>query len=188
MGTDSFEPGGAYHARIAGLLAELGIGADYGVIRGLALQPEAGTLVTARVTPGGRELQLIPEAAAAWEAMRTAAGADSITLLLISGFRSVDYQRQILERKRARGDTWEVILRVNAAPGFSEHHTGRAVDIGTPGCPPLEEAFERTDAFRWLQREAARFGFHLSFPRDNPHGIIFEPWHWLWQPDPIQPG
>lgn len=172
----------SYTDRIAGILSDLGIPAEYGTSRGLELQPEAGELVTARVLANGRELQLVPGAAAAWEAMRTAAEAESVTLLLISGFRSVDYQRQILERKRARGDTWEVILRVNAAPGFSEHHTGRAVDIGTPGCPPLEEAFERTDAFRWLQREAAGFGFHLSFPRDNPHGIIFEPWHWLWQP------
>ncbi|MBN8247302.1 MAG: D-alanyl-D-alanine carboxypeptidase family protein [Verrucomicrobia bacterium] len=175
----------SYPDRIAGILSDLGIAADYGASRGLKLQPEAGDLVTARVLPNGRELQLVPRAAVAWEAMRTAADADAVTLLLISGFRSVDYQRQILERKRARGDAWEAILRVNAAPGFSEHHTGRAVDIGTPGCPPLEEAFELTDAFRWLHREAARFGFHLSFPRDNPHGIVFEPWHWRWQPDSL---
>jgi len=171
----------SYPTRIADLLSELGIAADYGVSRRLELQPEADSLVTARVLANGRELKLLPGAAAAWEALRSAAADVGITLLLISGFRSVEYQRGILERKRARGERLEDILRVNAAPGYSEHHTGRAVDIGTPGCPPLEEAFEQTEAFRWLRDHAARFGFRLSFPRNNPHGIVFEPWHWLWE-------
>ena len=116
---------------------------------------------------------------AAWRAMVAAAGAEGITLLLISGFRSVQRQQEILERKRAAGEAIESILRVNAAPGYSEHHTGRAVDIGTPGCPPLEERFEETSAYGWLSRNAGRFGFFLSYPRGNPNGIVYEPWHWL---------
>lgn len=168
-----------YPDRIAGLLVELGIAPEYGTARGMALQPEAVELVVARVLSDGRELKLTPETATAWEAMRSAAEAELVTLLLISGFRSVDYQRQILERKIAGGQILDDILRVNAAPGFSEHHTGRAVDIGTPGSKPLEESFERTDAFHWLGRHAARFGFHLSYPRDNSNGIVYEPWHWL---------
>ena len=46
------------------------------------------------------------------------------------------------------------------------------------GCAPAEEAFEGTGAFDWLQRHAARYGFRLSYPRGNPHGIVYEPWHW----------
>ena len=168
-----------YADRIAGLLEELGIAADYGARRGMDLQSEAEELVAARVLPDGRELRLVPQTAAAWEAMQTAAAADQVTLLLISGFRSVAYQRQIIDRKRARGDLLEAILRVNAAPGYSEHHTGRAVDIGTPDSRPLEEEFENTKAFRWLAQEAGRFGFRLSYPRNNLQGIVYEPWHWL---------
>ena len=70
------------------------------------------------------------------------------------------------------------ILQVNAAPGYSEHHGGEALDIGTPGEPPAEESFETTPAFAWLSQHAARHGFSLSYPRDNPHGIVYEPWHW----------
>ena len=33
----------------------------------------------------------------------------------------------------------------------------------------------------WLVANAVRFGFALSYPRDNPHGIAYEPWHWCWQ-------
>lgn len=70
------------------------------------------------------------------------------------------------------------ILNVNAAPGYSEHHGGRALDIGTPGEPPAEESFEHTPAFAWLTRHAGDFGFVMSYPRGNPHGIVYEPWHW----------
>src|SRR5690606_41627176 len=72
----------------------------------------------------------------------------------------------------------DLILEVNAAPGWSEHHSGRAVDISAPGEPPAEESFEATPAFAWLRANAAGLGFTMSYPRDNPHGIVYEPWHW----------
>ena len=168
-----------YVERIGAVLKELGIPVGDPERRGFLLQPEATDLVTARVPKDGRELKLVPAAAAAWQALATAAAAEGVTLLLISGFRSVEHQHQILAKKLAAGQTLEEILRVNAAPGYSEHHTGRAVDIGTPGCPPLEEAFEDTAAFAWLSRNAGAAGFRLTYPRGNPQGVIYEPWHWL---------
>lgn len=171
--------GDTYAIDIAGRLKALGIPETYGIDRGLGLQPEARELEVARELSDGRQIELVPQVAQAWRSMVSAAATDGVTLLLISGFRSVQRQHEIVEGKRARGDSIEAILRVNAAPGFSEHHTGRAVDIGTPGCPPLEERFEETSAFAWLARNAGRFGFSLSYPRDNPYGIIYEPWHWF---------
>ena len=176
-------PPSKFTETIATHLRELGIPADYGAIRGLVEQAEAAELVTARVLKDGRELKLAPDAAEAWARLRAAAADDRIELLLISGFRSYAHQRSIVERKLAAGDPLESILRVNAAPGFSEHHTGQAVDIGTPGCPPLSEEFERTAAFGWLTNHAGQHGFKLSYPRNNPHGVIYEPWHWLFQPN-----
>lgn len=144
----------------------------------MVLHPEAGELVPVRTLPDGRQLFLAPPSACAWAGMVAAAALEGVTLILVSGFRSADHQRQIIERRMSHGIRLDEILRVNAAPGYSEHHTGRAVDIGTPGCPALTEAFEHTAAFRWLDREAARFGFRLTYPRDNPQGILYEPWHW----------
>ena len=69
-------------------------------------------------------------------------------------------------------------MTVSAAPGYSEHHTGRAVDIATPGSRPLTEEFEDSAAFHWLNENAADFGFSMSYPRDNRYGFIYEPWHW----------
>ena len=63
-------------------------------------------------------------------------------------------------------------------PGFSEHHSGRALDLGTPGCDGLSEDFEATQAFEWLSESASRFGFVLSYPHDNAWGFSYEPWHW----------
>ena len=39
----------------------------------------------------------------------------------------------------------------------------------------------RNDFKAWLRTNAPRFGFHLSYPRNNPHGIGYEPWHWCWR-------
>ena len=118
--------------------------------------------------------------AAAWQRMQHAAASDGIELQVVSAWRSVDYQCGIVERKLARGQRIDQILAVSAAPGYSEHHSGRALDLTTPGFEPLEEEFENSLAFAWLCRNAAHFRFALSYPRDNPHGIAYEPWHWCW--------
>jgi len=128
----------------------------------------------------GREASLAPEAAGAWQAMLAAATVSGITLLVVSAFRSVARQEEIVARKLRQGLTWDQILAVSAYPGFSEHHTGTAIDLATPECPDLVEAFEATAAFQWLQQNAGRFGFTLSYPRNNSAGITYEPWHWRW--------
>lgn len=162
-------------------LDALGIPADYGTRHTLALVPEPRELAYAGTDRYRRPLFLRAPAAAAWSRMRAAARDDGIVLDAISGFRSHAYQLGIFARKRARGQDVATILRVNAAPGYSEHHGGHALDIGTPGEPPAEESFEATQAFAWLQQRAADFGFVMSYPRDNPHGIVHEPWHWRWE-------
>jgi D-alanyl-D-alanine carboxypeptidase len=168
----------SYAARVARCLAELGIPASFARDRRMPLQVEAIDLVSVGPDVYGRERQLTPEAAARWTDLRVAAQSDGVVLQLVSAFRSLEYQRGIVDRKIAAGETLEQILEVNAPPGYSEHHTGRAVDLTTPGCPPLTEPFEATAAFDWLVRNADRFGFAMTYPRDNPFGIVYEPWHW----------
>ncbi len=169
---------GRYAQRIAELAAQLGVPADYAQSRSLPLQPEAAELVPVGVSPEGRKIELSPKGARAWEQMRAAAARDGIELQPLSGFRSVGRQAEIIRGKLAGGRTIAEILTVLAAPGYSEHHTGLALDIGSPGAPPLEEGFGDSPAFRWLELRAGSFGFRLSFPRENPHQIAYEPWHW----------
>ena len=159
----------------------LGIPANYAAARHLPVQREAKKLTTIGRNPDGRSLRLTPRAAAAWRRMQTAAAADGITLLPISGFRSIARQTQIIRKKIAAGNGLRSILQLVAAPGCSEHHTGRALDLASTADPELEERFARTPEFRWLKKQAGHFGFHLSYPRGNPHGIAYEPWHWCWR-------
>ena len=158
--------------------ATLGIPDDYGAIHRLTPVAEPAELAYAGRDRYARPLWLLAPAARAWQRMREAASNDGAPIEAISGYRSHAYQLGIFARKLARGQTVEQILSVNAAPGYSEHHSGRAIDIGAPGEPPAEESFEDTPAFAWLQRRAGEFGFEMSYPRGNPHGITYEPWHW----------
>jgi D-alanyl-D-alanine carboxypeptidase len=158
----------------------LGIPRDYGHIRKLRMQREPTRLVPIGADIHGRVQWLQPRAARALARMRRAAADADVQLQVVSAFRSIEYQLGIIERKRARGMGMDEILRVSAAPGYSEHHGGRCVDFTTPGHEALEEEFERSPAFRWLERNATRYGFALSYPRGNPHGIAYEPWHWTW--------
>ena len=164
-------------------LAALDIDADaYAAGTGLGLIAEPDRLAFAGFDRWRRALWLRRDAARAWLGLREAAARDGIALEAISGYRSHDYQLGIFERKLARGLAVDEILRVNAAPGFSEHHSGLALDIGAPGEPPAEESFEATPAFAWLHAHAGEHGFAMSYPRDNPHGIVYEPWHWRFGP------
>lgn len=160
---------------------ELGIDPQYLSRCKLPLYPEPDRLVETEADYYGRPQRLTPEAFAAWQAMKQAAAREQITLHLISAYRDLDYQQGLIARKLAAGQSLAEILRVNAAPGFSEHHTGRAIDVGTTGCAALVEEFENTAAFQWLANNASAFGFRLSFPRDNPFGIDYEPWHWCFE-------
>lgn len=158
----------------------LGIPTDYAATRQLPLQQPPRHLVLIARSPEGRHIRLTPRAAAAWRRMRAAAATEGIVFVPVSGFRSVARQTAIIRGKLAAGATIATILRFVAAPGCSEHHTGRALDLGAPGRTELDARFARTRQFRWLRQHAAAFGFHLSYPRRNPHRIGYEPWHWCW--------
>ncbi len=157
---------------------ELGIHADYGRETGLQAFDEASELVEIGPNLVGHVQRLTPAAGKRWADMVAAAAEAKILLLIVSGFRGVDYQADLIRKKIAAGQLIGDILKVNAAPGFSEHHTGTAIDIATPGSRPLTEDFENTEAFQWLTAEAAGFGFSMTYPRENPWGISYEPWHW----------
>ncbi len=169
----------SHDERVRAALAALGIRLDVIRERGLPVCVEAHGLVVAEVDARGREQRLSPAAAAAWKAMKSVAAETGIGLHLVSAFRSFERQCEIVRDKLAAGQPLDEILSVSAPPGYSEHHTGRAVDIGASPDDPLEEAFERSDAYAWLAANASRYGYFLSYPRGNLYGYRYEPWHWM---------
>ena len=167
-------------------LVALGISSELIAARGLRECEEATTLESAEVGADGRDHLLVPSAAEAWRCLKAVALVDGITLFIVSAFRSIDRQTEIVRRKLETGVSVEDVLTVCAPPGFSEHHTGRAIDLSTSGCRALELEFEQTAAFAWLSAHAAEFGYYLSYPIGNNCGYQYEPWHWCFKD--AQPG
>lgn len=164
------------------MLDALGISPEILQQRGFIAVSEAMSLVLAEVGEDGREYWLTPTTNQAWQAMKNTAASDGIALLMISAFRSVARQTEIIQAKLAAGQEIHDILQVCAPPGYSEHHTGRAIDIATPEDPELEISFDTTTAFHWLRQRAPEFGFQMSYPPENSSGYQYEPWHWCFQP------
>jgi D-alanyl-D-alanine carboxypeptidase len=144
-------------------------------------QPSLNELEITDLDFDGKPFILTKTTAHAWREMCAAADSEKIVLKPFSGFRSYIHQKQLIKRRLEKGHPLEAILREIAIPGFSEHHSGRAIDICAENRFVLDEAFETTPAFAWLSKNAQRFKFRLSYPRGNNQNIIYEPWHWYFQ-------
>ncbi|NKX51230.1 M15 family metallopeptidase [Arthrobacter deserti] len=129
--------------------------------------------------PGGDAAQVRESVAGAVEQLFAAAAADGVQLTLLSGFRSYQtqvstYQYWVEVNGRAGAD------RVSARPGYSEHQTGLAVDIGDPsGACNLSACFADTAAGRWAAENAHRFGFIVRYQpgQEEVTGYAPEAWH-----------
>ncbi len=113
--------------------------------------------------------------------MQAAARAEGFDLSVLSAYRTIEEQQSLFfDIKAQRGQVASERAEVSAPPGYSEHHTGYAIDIGDVTAPETDfsEEFERTPGFAWLAENAAYYSFELSFPRGNEQGIAYEPWHW----------
>tara|TARA_B100000886_G_scaffold27631_1_gene17500 strand:- start:191 stop:904 length:714 start_codon:yes stop_codon:yes gene_type:complete len=115
--------------------------------------------------------------------MKDEAEKDGVYLVFLSGYRSINLQNEIFySLKSIRKQEASERARVSAPPGYSEHSTGFAIDIGdaTQREKDFETEFENTDSFKWLIKNAAKFHFKLSFTKDNKY-IDYEPWHWRYE-------
>jgi D-alanyl-D-alanine carboxypeptidase len=133
------------------------------------------------IAPG---VQMHRDAAAALQDLQASAAADGVDIRVLSAFRPIALQKQIFfEVKSERNQSAIERARVSAPPGFSEHSTGYAMDLGDGRRPDsnLSASFEDTQAFAWLRANANRFHFELSFPKGNRQGVSYEPWHWRFE-------
>ncbi len=163
---------------VAGLNARL---SSDGRLLGHFPYPEAAPASLVSFAPGQ---QLHRDAAEALGAMQQAAATDGVQLVVLSAFRPIALQNELFfDVKAERNQTAPTRAQVSAPPGFSEHSTGYAVDLGDARAPAanLSPSFDQTAAYRWLAANAARFHFQLSFPRGNPQGVSYEPWHWRYE-------
>jgi D-alanyl-D-alanine carboxypeptidase len=99
-----------------------------------------------------------------------------VTLYVKSAYRSFTEQKSL---KSAYSVTYGkgTANAFSAEQGFSEHQLGTAVDFITTGTGGNLDGFEKTSAYLWLQNNAHKYGFIISYPKGNTY-YIFEPWHW----------
>lgn len=127
--------------------------------------------------------KLAPEAAFALMKLIYAARDDGVWIVPVSGFRTKDYQEKLFQKQVEKRGSLEAAAKLSAPPGYSEHHTGYAIDL-TDGnfakqkIKDITYEFAQSAAFKWLTEHAQEFGFELSFPENNPQGVSYEPWHW----------
>jgi zinc D-Ala-D-Ala carboxypeptidase len=156
-----------------------------GTVLGHYPYKEAAPEDLAPITADG-QMKLHSAAAQAFKEMSAAAQADGVSLVPLSAYRSQQEQKDLFfEVKKERVQTAQERAGVSAPPGYSEHHTGYAIDVGDGAVPSvnLSADFENTPAFKWLEANAPRFSFEISFPQDNPQGVTYEPWHWRYVGD-----
>ena len=118
------------------------------------------------------------DAAKALEKLFSRAKKAGVKLYAASGFRSFKRQREIF--KNNYGKDGEKANKYSARPGQSEHQTGLAMDVTCSEVNyDLNESFENTLAYKWLQNNMHNFGFILRYPKNKEAitGYIFEPWH-----------
>ena len=106
--------------------------------------------------------------------MIKAAKKDGVTLKPNSIFRSVNRQKQIIEHKLKTQKPYDV-YHISSPAGYSEHHTGLAVDFNS-----IDNTFDHSSAYRWLLKNAEKFGFEQTFTQDYSEwsGVSEESWHW----------
>lgn len=148
--------------------------------------PEDFTVKTTAVKGGGQSLdyRVTPH----YDKMVAAAEADGISLIPVSGYRSVERQRTNFERKiklymdkgYSKAEATRLASEIVLMPSTSEHNAGLAMDFGTNGNYTLDENFAKTEAFEWLSENAADYGFILRYPEDAQDitMVTYEPWHW----------
>ncbi len=148
--------------------------------------PDGFSVKTVPVKGGGQSLDY--RVAPHYDDMVSAAEADGISLIPVSGYRSVERQRTNFERKinyyrglgYSKAEATRLASQIVLMPSTSEHNAGLAMDFGTNGNYTLDENFAKTDAFKWLSENAADYGFILRYPEDAQDitMVTYEPWHW----------
>lgn len=142
------------------------------------------TAIDARFTDGKASSKYFDSrAVAALNEMCEAALNDGIRLTCISTYRTYDYQQGLFNNRiqkyinqgYSQTDAQAAAARVVAKPGTSEHHMGLAVDFNS-----VEQSFENTNAYKWLQKNAENYGFIMRYAEDKQSltKIIYEPWHY----------
>ena len=117
------------------------------------------------------------EAYEAYKEMKEALEKESLIIRIISAYRSYQYQSN-LYNNYLKYEARSLVDSYSARPGYSEHHTGLAIDVDN-GIHNFDN-FYLTKEFIWMNNNSYKYGFILRYPKDkqNITGYTYEPWHY----------
>jgi len=128
------------------------------------------------VYPEDKKLQFHAKAWSFLEELLDEAKEDEIDLKVVSAYRSFGTQAALKTSYKITYGAGSANA-FSADQGYSEHQLGTTIDFTTPTLAANFNAFGSTEAFKWLQENAYKYGFILSYPKTNTY-YQFEPWHW----------
>jgi D-alanyl-D-alanine carboxypeptidase len=137
------------------------------------------------LAPVGGGQVMRADAADALAQLMSAASAAKVPMHAVSGYRSYSYQVSVHDRSVERNGS-AAADDSSARPGYSEHQTGWAVDVGVGGCD-VEKCFAETPQGRWVAANSWRYGFVVRYPQGAQAitGYEYEPWHLRWVDVPL---
>ena len=135
--------------------------------------------VPLKAKAGAMETELNATTAKALEELVSGAKANGVDLMLVSGYRSYNFQEDLFDYY-VRTDGRVKAEQQSARPGYSEHQTGWAADVGAVSrtCE-IEICFGDTPEGTWVAANAHTYGFIIRYPKDQTPttGYEYEPWH-----------
>ena len=138
--------------------------------------PESLSTITPTYTYNeDREYEIHAKVKPYLEEMTKDALDDGIELWVVSAYRSFQTQAQLKGQYLVTYGSGANAF--SADQGFSEHQLGTTIDFTTRGLNGGLDGFDATPAFAWLEENAHRYGFTLSYPDGNNY-YVYEPWHW----------
>jgi D-alanyl-D-alanine carboxypeptidase len=137
--------------------------------------PSSTILINTEYTLNNKEVNILTEVKPKLESMISDASSSDIKIIVHSGYRSFAEQKGL---KSAYTRTYGITKsnQFSADQGYSEHQLGTTVDI-TDGKSGLSISFDKTKTYGWLQNNAYKHGFILSYNKNNVY-YQYEPWHW----------
>jgi len=133
-------------------------------------------LVTISSTYATKTLQATNDTVSAFEKLCSDASKENLTIRAVSAYRTYAYQENLYNKYVAQ-DGKSDADKYSARPGFSEHHTGLAIDV--MGGTTVYTKFDTTSEYTWLSKNAHLYGFIIRYQKDKTDitGYKYEPWH-----------
>lgn len=138
--------------------------------------PPSLSEIPTKYTLNGKTLKIHSKVAKHLNNLLEAAEDDDLSLKVTSAYRSFNEQESLKTNYSVTYGAGTANT-FSADQGYSEHQLGTTVDFTTPTIGGTTLAFENTPEFAWLQKNADRYGFTMSYPKGNSY-YVYEPWHW----------